>query len=146
MTTDELREAITGPAAAVNAMVESALLTRLVTDANGQPGVLPLVSHALLETWRRRRGATLTLAGYEAAGGIQHAIARTAERAHTTLSPTQQTVAKQIFLRLTALGEATEDTKRRVSRHELDNDDPNTLAVLEKLTHARLIVQDRDSI
>jgi hypothetical protein len=46
-----------------------------------------LVSHALLETWRRRRGATLTLAGYEAAGGIQHAIARTAEHIHTTLTP-----------------------------------------------------------
>jgi hypothetical protein len=146
MATDELREAITGPAAAAGAMVESALVTRLLTDATGQPGVLPLVSHALLETWRRRRGATLTLAGYEAAGGIQHAIARSAEHIHITLTAAQQAVAKQIFLRLTALGEATEDTKRRVHRRELDNDDPDTLVVLEKLTCARLVVVDHDNV
>jgi WD40 repeat protein/energy-coupling factor transporter ATP-binding protein EcfA2 len=146
MTTDELREAVTGPATAANAIVESALVNRLITDANGQPGVLPLVSHALLETWRRRRGATLTLAGYEAAGGIHHAIARSAEHAHTALTSAQQAVAKQIFLRLTALGEATEDTKRRVSLRELDRDDADTLVVLEKLTDARLIVVDGNSV
>jgi WD40 repeat protein len=146
MNPDELREAITGPAAAAGAMVESALVTRLITDANGQPGVLPLVSHALLQTWRRRRGATLALAGYAAAGGIQHAIARTAEHVYITLTPAQQMVAKQIFLRLTALVETTEDTKRRIHRRELDTDDPDTLVVLEKLTHARLIVVDQDSV
>jgi WD40 repeat protein/energy-coupling factor transporter ATP-binding protein EcfA2 len=146
MTTDELREAVTGPASAAAAMVESALVTRLITDANGQPGVLPLVSHALLETWRRRRGANLTLAGYEAAGGIQHAIARTAEHVYTTLTTAQQATAKQIFLRLTALGETAEDTKRRVNRRELDNDSPDTLVVLEELAHARLVVLDQDSV
>ena len=146
MTTSELREAVTGPASVAGAIVESALVTRLITDANGQPSVLPLVSHALLETWRRRRGATLTVAGYEAAGGIHHAIARTAEHIHTTLTPAQQELAKRIFLRLTALGEATEDTKRRINRHELDTDDPNTLVVLEKLANARLVVVDRDSV
>jgi hypothetical protein len=54
MTTDELREAIIGPAAAMSAMVESALVTRLIADAKERPGVLPLVSHALLETWRSK--------------------------------------------------------------------------------------------
>jgi WD40 repeat protein/energy-coupling factor transporter ATP-binding protein EcfA2 len=145
MTTEELRAAITGPAAAAGVMVESTLVTRLITDAGGQPGVLPLLSHALLETWRRRRGATLTLAGYEAAGGMQHAIARTAEHVHTTLTAAQQAVAKQIFTRLTALGDATGDTKRRISRRELD-DDPDTAVVLEKLTDARLVVIDRNSV
>ncbi|HYQ68825.1 hypothetical protein, partial [Actinophytocola sp.] len=145
MTTGELREAITGPAAAAGVMVESALVTRLIADAGGQPGVLPLLSHALLETWRRRRGATLTLAGYEAAGGMQHAVARTAEQVHATLTATQQAVAKQVFTRLTALGDATEDTKRRIARRELD-DDPDTVMVLEKLAGARLVVIDRDNV
>ena len=40
---------------------------------------LPHVSHALLETWVRREGATLTVAGYEASGGIAGAIAQSAE-------------------------------------------------------------------
>ena len=69
MTTEELRLAISRPAVDAGYRVENALVSRLVADATGQPGVLPLLSHALLETWRRRRGTTLTLAGYESTGG-----------------------------------------------------------------------------
>ncbi|MEK8169802.1 hypothetical protein NKH77_08290 [Streptomyces sp. M19] len=36
----------------------------------GEPGALPLMSHALLETWRRR-GRVLTLQSYEAVGGLR---------------------------------------------------------------------------
>ncbi|GAA3133909.1 hypothetical protein GCM10017600_78760 [Streptosporangium carneum] len=50
MTADELRQAIVRPATHAGCMVEGALVSRLVADAAGQPGVLPLVSHALLET------------------------------------------------------------------------------------------------
>ena len=39
-------------------MTEGALLADTMTQANGQAAMLPLVSHALLETWRRR-GNTL---------------------------------------------------------------------------------------
>lgn len=146
MSVDELRRAITLPAGRTGCIVESALVTQLVADAGSQPGVLPLVSHALLETWRRRRGATLTLAGYNAAGGIHHAIARSAENAYTALAPAQQVVARQIFLRLTALGDTTPDTKRRVSLRELDTDDPDTAVVLERLTQARLLTLDTGGV
>ena len=57
------------------AHLADALLSQLIADVTGQPGVLPLVSHALLETWRRRGGTALTLNGYLAAGGIAYAIA-----------------------------------------------------------------------
>lgn len=146
MSAEELRQAIMRPAAKVGCTVETALVTRLVADATGQPGVLPLVSHALLETWRRRRGTTLTLAGYEAAGGIQHALAQTAERTYTALETDQRAVARQIFLRLTALGDRTEDTKRRLARGELDTDDVDTQVVLDRLAHARLLTLDQDSV
>ena len=46
----------------------------------GEPGALPLLSHALYETWARRDGRILTLDGYREAGGVHGAIARTAER------------------------------------------------------------------
>lgn len=145
MGPEELRQAIMGPATKAGCTVQTALVSRLVADATGQPGVLPLLSHALLETWRRRRGTTLTLAGYEAAGGIQHAIAQTAERTYTTLETEQRTVARQVFLRLTALGDGTEDTKRRLATTELD-DDVNTQVVLDRLAHARLLTLDRDGV
>ncbi|MFD5090382.1 hypothetical protein ACFWMR_07260 [Amycolatopsis thailandensis] len=63
MTIDELRQAVVRPAALVGCRVETALVARVVADAAGQHGVLPLVSHVLMETWRRRRGTTLTVEG-----------------------------------------------------------------------------------
>lgn len=145
MTTDELRQAITQPAVRSGHTVESALLTDLVAQASGQVGVLPMLSHALVETWRRRRGNTLTLAGYQAAGGIDGALAQTAESLYAQLSARQQQMAKNLLLRLTALGEGTEDTKRRVARTELA-EDADTSLVLDHLVRARLIVVDEDSL
>ncbi|ADJ44709.1 hypothetical protein AMES_2884 [Amycolatopsis mediterranei S699] len=139
MTVDELRLAVTRPAEQQEYRVETALVARLVADTAGQPGALPLVSHALLQTWLRRRGTTLTLAGYEAAGGIEHALARTAEETYASLDAHQQEVAEHLFLRLTALGDSTEDIKRRVPLEELDHDEPDTAVVLARLTEARLL-------
>lgn len=146
MTADELRLAVVQPAVRAKCTVESALVTRIVAEASGQPGVLPLLSHALMETWRRRRGTTLTTAGYEAAGGIEHAVAHTAEDVYNHLPTERQRIAKQLFLRLCALGQGTEDTKRRVSVDELDRSDGSTLEVLERLATARLIVLDSDGV
>ncbi|NUS65441.1 MAG: hypothetical protein HOQ46_17515, partial [Saccharothrix sp.] len=147
MSADELREAIVAPAVAVGCKVETALVTRLVADAAGQPGVLPLVSHALLETWRRRRGVALTLAGYEEVGGIEHSIARSAEHVYTGMSPAGRLAAKQVFLRLIAVGEGTEDTKRRVARAEVDHHPRGDgREVLAALAQARLVVLDRDTV
>ena len=145
MTTDELLRAITLPARQVNSTLEGALLAALVADSAGEPGVLPLVSHALVETWRRRRGNTLTLAGYQAAGGIYHALARTAEATYGALTEDQQRRAKNLFLRLTALGDRTEDTKRPVAHSEVA-DDPDTRLVLQVLARARLITVDHDGV
>jgi WD40 repeat protein len=146
MSTEELRSVITQPALDVGCRVETALVSRLIADATGRPGVLPLVSHALLETWRRRRGTTLTLAGYDAAGGISQSVARTAETVHTALSRDEQQWARQVFLRLVAPGEGTEDTRRRIDRAELDLTEPDRAAVLERLAQARLITLDRDTV
>ena len=60
----ELRAAITGPAAASGLAVEAGLCDVVVGDVAGRSGALPLLSHALLETWRRRRNRTLTLDAY----------------------------------------------------------------------------------
>ncbi|WP_394616766.1 hypothetical protein JNUCC0626_45275 [Lentzea sp. JNUCC 0626] len=133
LTTEELRRAITEPAQHVGATVESALVTRLVADVAGQPAALPLVQHALVETWHRRRGMTLSLVGYEEAGGVEHALARTAEAVYEELNEDQRDATRKTFLRLIALGEGTEDTKRRANREDLDAD------VLERLATARLV-------
>ncbi|MFC9295137.1 hypothetical protein ACFTWH_18795 [Streptomyces sp. NPDC057011] len=145
MSSQELREAITRPAVLADCTVTGALLAAVVADAAGRPGALPLVSHAMAETWRRRSGSRLTLDGYLAAGGIQHALAQTAEAAYRALSPVQQDLAGSLFLRLTALGDGTEDTKRRITRDELDPN-PDTAFVLESLARHRLVTLDEDSV
>ncbi|MEV5341186.1 XRE family transcriptional regulator [Streptomyces sp. NPDC052676] len=145
MTTDELRAAIVRPAARAGLTVEGALLATLTADAHGRPGALPLLSHALLETWHRRRGSALTLAGFQAAGGLEGALAQTAEAFYAGLSETQQHLTRRLLTRLVALGEGTEDTKRRVARRELD-DTADTVLVLEQATRARLLTVDRDHV
>ncbi|WP_053627776.1 hypothetical protein [Streptomyces sp. XY511] len=138
MSSQELREAITRPAVLADCTVTGPLLAAVVADATGRPGALPLVSHAMVETWRRRSGSRLTLEGYLAAGGIEHALAHTAEATYGSLSPAQQDLAKSLFLRLTALGDGTEDTRRRITCHELDHG-PDTAHVLESLARQRLV-------
>ena len=71
-------------------MTEGALLADTMTQAIGQAAMLPLVSHALLETWRRRRGNTLTLSGFQAAGGLDGGLAHTAEAVWGMLDAAQQ--------------------------------------------------------
>ncbi|GAA0573614.1 hypothetical protein GCM10010172_67780 [Paractinoplanes ferrugineus] len=142
MSTEELRSAITEPAARAGATVETALVARLVSDVAGQPAALPLVSHALAETWRRRRGMALTLAGYEDVGGIEHALARTAERTFEQLAEDDRAAARQLFLRLVVPGDGTEDTKRRARRADLPVPD----SLLDQLAAARLITIDRDTV
>lgn len=145
MSSQELREAITRPALLAGCTVTGPLLAAVVADTTGQPGALPLVSHAMVETWRRRSGSRLTLDGYLAAGGIQHALAQTAEAAHRAFSPGQQDLARSLFLRLTALGVGTEDTRRRITRDELDPG-PDTAFVLESLARQRLVTLDEECV
>jgi hypothetical protein len=67
------------------------------------------------------------------------------------LTPEQQKLARDIFLRLTSLGEGAADTRRRVTRKELypGNVEPTQVdAVLTALTDpkSRLVVIDQDSV
>ncbi|MFB0620243.1 helix-turn-helix domain-containing protein [Streptomyces sp. AGS-58] len=147
MSRDELREAIIKPAQSVGLIVERALSARILEEVEGQPGALPMMSHALLETWRRRRGRALTLEAYEAAGGLHGAIARTAEDAHARLTPAQADLARRIVLRLITPGEGTPDTRRPVPRTELAFDSPtDTAVVLDRLARARLLTLDEDMV
>jgi len=76
MSAGELRRTITKPARQSGYDFESGLVDTLLDDAGAEPGALPLLSHAMLETWRRPEGQTLTLRGYAASGGLRGAMAQ----------------------------------------------------------------------
>ncbi|WP_410818983.1 hypothetical protein [Micromonospora sp. 050-3] len=138
----DLREIVTRPAALAGMSVEPELLTTILAEADGEPGGLPLVSHVLQEVWHRRSAATLTLAAYQASGGVRGAIAQTAERVYDEFGRPERQAARRMFLRLTALGEGTDDTRRPISRIELDGIADETVidTVLDRLAQARLVV------
>ncbi|MFI2241689.1 nSTAND1 domain-containing NTPase [Streptomyces chrestomyceticus] len=146
MSPDELRQAIVKPATAAGLFVERLLTARLIHEVGQEPGGLPLLSHALLETWRRRRGRNLTLEAYEAAGGIHGAVAQSAEDLCTGLTPDQARAARRILLRLIAPGQGRPDTRRPAPRAELGAEDPTTARVLERLARARLVTTEEDSV
>ena len=148
MNADELREAITLPAQSAGWDLQPGLVELILRDVGQEPGALPLLSHALLETWQRRQGHTLTLAGYAAAGGVRKAIAQTADTVYQGLLPAEQVIARNIFLHLTELGEGAQDTRRLASLAELapaPGQQAAVEAVLKTLSDARLVTIDRDS-
>ena len=93
----------------------------------------------------------MTLHSYAESGGVTGAIARTADRVYETeLTDRQRPIARDIFLRLTELGEGAQDTRRRVQIDELiPTDGPRAAevrSVLEQLTAARLVTVDEDTL
>ncbi|MEU3600981.1 WD40 repeat domain-containing protein [Streptomyces sp. NPDC006798] len=145
MTPEQLRAAVVGPATAGRLIVERALTARIVADVADEPGGLPLMSHALLETWRRRRGRTLTEAAYEAIGGVQGAVAHTAEEAFGSFTEHEARAGRELLLRLISPGDTTEDTRRTARRGELLHG-PESERVLERLVRARLLTVDDGAV
>ena len=119
MQEHELREAIEQPAFKVGGELEAGLAERLLADATGQAGALPLLQFTLDELWTKRRGRKLTRADYDAMGGISGALEHRANAIYTSLSDEDKETCRRIFLRLVQPGEGVEDTKRRVPLADL---------------------------
>lgn len=148
MNETELREIIARPAEAVGLAVEPALVATVLADSAGQPGALPLVAHALREAWNRHSDGGLRLADYRATGGLGQAIAQTSEGLYETLDAEARKTVRRVLLRLTALGDGTDVTRRRIERAELSGlaDDSVIDQVIGQLADARLIVIDEGAV
>ncbi|MBD1833320.1 PD40 domain-containing protein [Cyanobacteria bacterium FACHB-472] len=129
-----LREAIIRPAESVGVFIEAALIERLVADAAGEPGALPLIQETLVLLWEKVERRFLPLRAYEALvltspaysnfdgsnrTGLQAAIANRADFALVALSEEERQVARRIFLRLIQFGEGRADTRRQQSVEQL---------------------------
>ncbi|MFF0010921.1 helix-turn-helix domain-containing protein [Streptomyces sp. NPDC005374] len=147
MTRAELQEAVVKPATAAGLRLERELTARIVEEAADRPGALPMLSQALRETWRRRTSGVLTVAAYEAAGGIHGVIAAAAEEVYGSLSPVQAATAQRLLLALITPGEGSADTRRPVSRADLREwPDPELPVVLDRLARARLVILDEANV
>ena len=122
--------------------LEPGLVDLVLRDVAGEPGALPLLSHALRATWERRDGRTLTVEGYRDSGGVASALAQTADSVIESLPAAERPLIRNMFLRLTELGEGIEETRRRVAIDELVPEGTSLDAIqglLERLADARLV-------
>lgn len=136
-----LRVAVTGPAHQAGLILEPGLVDLLVREVRDDPGALPLMSHALLETWRRRAGNTLTVDGYHAAGGIHGAVAQSAELLYGRMDSGQRHLLRDLVLRLVSPGIDGEAVRTQVPRRLIASDSRHE-RLIEMLVDARLVTSD----
>jgi len=150
MSLDELERAIVGPARRLGLIFEPGLVTHILDEVRDQVGALPLLQYALSELYLRRQGRELRLAAFRNMGGVSGALAGRAEAAFLGLPRHGQELLRQVFLRLTTLGEGREDTRRRAQFTEI-----NALGVscpedlqqaIEAFARERLLSFDRDDV
>jgi len=147
LSPEELRRVIELQAAAVGLRFEADLSGQILDDVRDEPGAMPLLQHALQELWQRRRGRWLRSLEYRAIGGIQQAIAFTADAIYARSAPSEQERLRAIFVRLTRLdreeAEQRRDTRQRVVFSELvpaSADPAPVRALVDRLADARLLV------
>jgi WD40 repeat protein/serine/threonine protein kinase len=148
MTPPELRRAIEGPVHQTGMHVEPELIDAVLDEAHGDPGALPLVSHAMAETWRRRKGASMTLAAYRHTGGVAGAISQTAESVYSAFDAEEKMATRHLLLRLVTPGEGASDTRLALPLKEVDSERApiDVRRVAEALIEARLLTADKNTI
>lgn len=152
MSETELRCAIVEPARRAGVTLDDDLIALLLRDfvpsssmaREHDVGALPLLSHALLETYRRSRRGRMTVADYEAAGGVRGAVERSAEEVFNGCTPSQQALMRQVLVRLVHVENGTLATRRVATYDELQGllpgDDPTDISdLLEPFIAARLV-------
>jgi WD40 repeat protein len=143
MTEPELRRAIVEPARRARVELEEGLVEVLLRDAHAvqDAGALPLLSHALRSTWERGRRHNLRIADYQATGGIQGAVAATAEEVYSGLTERQRHFTRRALLRLVH-PEGALVTRRRVTRAELPVGGGDEQEALDQFIAGRLLTAD----
>jgi WD40 repeat protein len=164
MTADEFRDAIELPASLAGLTVQAGLVPTMLGDLGavesrttpGQltydPGRLPLLATALLETWKARDGRELTIAAYQKAGGVRDALANLADDLLGGLNESERQTLRRLFVyHLIATVDFAEDARRHISREALLDDLPleerkRADVLLDQLTSARLLTVDAGGV
>ncbi|MET7614929.1 WD40 repeat domain-containing protein [Streptomyces seoulensis] len=163
MTARQLEIAITEPPKRLGGSVDRDLVAHLLTEVSRRPnvgraghgepgaGVLPLLSYALDEAWRQQDpphdGARpLSLTDYERTGGLELAVARSAQTAFGRLTDSQQIVAKAVFLRLTRTTPEGIDTSAPAARIDFVAMGKSVEAVLDAFAEERLITLSSETV
>ncbi|MFD3839770.1 hypothetical protein ACFWWC_26450 [Streptomyces sp. NPDC058642] len=135
MSAEALRTAIEEPARRAGLTLEAGLVQRLLHDLRKRDTAgrahdavspetapdtaLPFLAHALRETWLARDGAVLTLAGYQATGGIWQSVATATERLYAELDEPERAALRPLLLRMVEITSGGEVVRRPLRTTEV---------------------------
>ncbi|MBL9016091.1 MAG: protein kinase [Myxococcales bacterium] len=137
-----LREALEQPVEMVGYRFESAAMVGDMLDAlAGTPGALPLLQFAAAKLWdaRDRQRRLLTMASYQAIGGISGALATHADDVVRNMSAAQQKLTQRVF-RTLVTPERTRAIVELADLYQLDQSRDDIGRVIDVLVAARLLV------
>ncbi|CAD5369783.1 WD-40 repeat protein [Rubrivivax sp. A210] len=123
---------------------EDGLVNGVINDAGDRPDQLPLLQHALMQTWKtaqRRHGGgvglRLELDDYHTAGGVLGALSNHADAALAELDgdPPRQALVRRLFLLLAEVSAQGQLTRRRPLLGEVEQATGATRAELRAIAH-----------
>ncbi len=139
---DALREALVAPIELVNYRFESSAMVADMLDAlDGTPAALPLLQFAAAKLWdaRDRDRRLLTVASYNAIGGISGALAAHADDVVEQMNTAAQKLTQRVFRSLVT-PERTRAIVELEELYRLAPDRAEVTRVVEQLVAARLLV------
>jgi WD40 repeat protein/energy-coupling factor transporter ATP-binding protein EcfA2 len=115
LASDQLREAIEGPAALTETDIAPELVQQLAIEASEGRDQLPLLQHLLMTLWEGREtrddSSAISYAAYEAIGSAAAALNAHADRVLAELPAGRQALASFIFRALTEAGEGRDQRR-----------------------------------
>jgi WD40 repeat protein/serine/threonine protein kinase len=145
----DLEAAIRRPIEDNRGLIADNLVSAILEEVRHQPGALPLVQYALTQMYDRAEENTLNYALYDAIGGVSGALAQSASKIYDDLTEYQQAIARQLFMRLVALGDDARATRRRALWSDLVSgiEDRKTAdIVINTFGAKRLLTLDNDPV
>ncbi|GAA2411330.1 hypothetical protein GCM10010420_45300 [Streptomyces glaucosporus] len=144
LSPEDLHRAVTAPVDAVPGVwFEPGLPERIVADAAGEPGRMPLVEFAATRLWERRDRSMLTHAAYEEIGGVAGALVGYAEDVfRTRVTPDEEPLARRLFAQLARPDDSGGYTRRPTPASDLD---PGLRALARRLSTTKLVVVGRSA-
>ncbi len=138
-----LRDMIRGPAELVGLELDEEIVQRILDDTGHQPGALALMAYTLAELFRRRDSSdAFTIEAYDAINGVKGALGKRSEEVFASLDESVQAALPKVFRKLVQIDLNGAATKIRALVSEVEID-PESRALVDALTSARLLVKDR---
>jgi hypothetical protein len=136
MTRPQLRQAIVEPARVVGLGLEAGFVNVVLRDLEDSSAPLPLLQHAMAETYEASDKRRLTVRTYEQLGGVSGALAQQADRLFDALPRADQATAHTIFTtRLIGVLGDDRYTRTVVRVGDLETDDAPASSVQRVVDH-----------